>query len=353
VDAAEHLNADAMIPLLTHELAHVARSDYAINLAQSVIEALMFFSPGVHWISRRIRDAREYCCDDLVVGRCGHKSYIAALTTLAGLSAAGAARPVLNVAGPRLITRIRRLLQEDVMSHISVTRLVGQAGGLVLAGAAGVAVLPVSAAAVAASVQPQIQPASVPRRYNPDPVGSSIFVESIEKSQDAVCASATIRNDADVEVVGVRFGAVLATSQDPTPLAVVFSDEIPVRLAPGASTTLDPGLLTAADMPRQAIRGNPLALCALSGVRFANQYEWRIGRDQLIAANVWTPTELSREMIGKVPAGDRPGLCIDQNNKGSSPGLSIPVRHEPGRFAVCGRNGVWEYDKRFPLSPAP
>jgi hypothetical protein len=94
-------------------------------------------------------------------------------------------------------------------------------------------------------------------------------------------------------------------------------------------------------------------LCALSGVRFANQYEWRIGRDQLIAANVWTPTELSREMIGKVPAGDRPGLCIDQNNKGSSPGLSIPVRHEPGRFAVCGRNGVWEYDKRFPLSPAP
>jgi beta-lactamase regulating signal transducer with metallopeptidase domain len=356
VDAADHLNSDAMIPLLTHELAHVARSDYAINLAQSVIEALLFFSPGVHWISRRIRDSREYCCDDLVVDRCGHKSYVAALTTLAGLSAAGAARPVLNVAGPRLITRIRRLLQEGVMSHISVARLAGQAGGLVLAVAAGVAVLPISAAAVAASAQPQIQLASVPRRYNPDPVGSSIHVKSIETSQNAVCASAIIRNDADVEVVGVRFGALLSTMRDPTPLAVVFSDELPVRLAPGTSATVDPGLLTATDMPRQAIRGNPndpQALCALSGVRFANGYEWRIGRDQLMAANVWTPTELSREMIGKAPDSNRPGLCIDQNSKGSSPGLILAVRHEPGRWAVCGKNGVWEYDKSLSASLAP
>jgi beta-lactamase regulating signal transducer with metallopeptidase domain len=356
VDAAEHLNADAMIPLLTHELAHIARSDYAINLAQSVIEALLFLSPGVHWISRRIRDSREYCCDDLVVDRCGHKSYVAALTTLAGLSAAGAARPVLNVAGPRLITRIRRLLQEDVMSHVSVTRLVGQAGGLLLAVAAGVAVLPISAAAVAASVQPQIQPASVPRRYISEPVGSSIFVESIQTKQNAVCASAVIRNDADVAVVGVRFGALLSTMRDPTPLAVVFSDEIPVRVAPGASATVDPGLLTAADMPRQTIRGDandPQALCALSGVRFANGYEWRIGREQLMATNVWTPLELSREMIGKAPDSNRPGLCIDQNSKASGPGLLLPVRHEPGRWAVCGKNGVWEYDESFAARLAP
>lgn len=353
VDATEHLNSDAMIPLLTHELAHVARSDYAINLAQSVIEALMFFSPGVHWISRQIRDSREYCCDDLVVDRCGQQSYVAALTTLAGLSAAGAARPVLNVVGPRLITRIRRLLKEGVMPHVSVIRLVGQACGLVVAVAAGVAVLPLSASAVAASVQPPVQPASVPRRFNPDAVGSSVYVESIETSQNAVCASATIRNDADVEVVDVRFGALLSALPDQTPLAVVFSGEIPVRLAPGATATVNPEILTTADMSRQAIRGNPQALCALSGVRFANEYEWRIGRDQLIASNVWTPTELSREMIGKVPANDQSGLCIDQDNKGSSPGLIIAVRHEPGRWAVCGKNGVWEYAKLERASPGP
>jgi beta-lactamase regulating signal transducer with metallopeptidase domain len=353
VDAAEHLNSDAMIPLLTHELAHVARSDYAINLAQSVIEALLFFSPGVHWISRRIRDSREYCCDDLVVAHCGQKSYVAALTTLAGLSAAGAARPVLNVVGPRLITRIRRLLQEGVMSHISAARLAGQAGGLVLAMAAGVALLPLSAASVAASAQSQTLPASVPQRYISEPVGSSVFVESIKTNQNAVCASASIRNDADVEVVGVRFGAVLSEMRDPTPFAVVFSDEIPVRLAPGASATVNLGILTAADMPRQAIRGNPQALCALTAVRFANGYHWGLDRDQLMAANVGTHMELSREMIGKVPASDRAGLCIDQNNKGSSPGLILPVRHEPGRWAVCGRNGVWEYDKRLSASPAP
>jgi hypothetical protein len=82
-------------------------------------------------------------------------------------------------------------------------------------------------------------------------------------------------------------------------------------------------------------------------------YQWGLNRDQLIAANVGTHMELSREMIGKTPDSNRPRLCIDQNNKGSSPGLILPVRHEPGRWAVCGKNGVWEYDERFAASLAP
>lgn len=53
--------------LLLHELAHIRRHDYFINLFQSVLEILFFFHPAVWWISRIVREEREHCCDDLVL----------------------------------------------------------------------------------------------------------------------------------------------------------------------------------------------------------------------------------------------------------------------------------------------
>jgi beta-lactamase regulating signal transducer with metallopeptidase domain len=50
--------------LLAHELAHVARYDFLLNLLQSVIEVLCFHHPVVWWLSRRVRTARELLCDD-------------------------------------------------------------------------------------------------------------------------------------------------------------------------------------------------------------------------------------------------------------------------------------------------
>ena len=44
--------------LLAHELGHVRRHDYLVNLVQNVIEALLFYHPAVWWISRRIRHER-------------------------------------------------------------------------------------------------------------------------------------------------------------------------------------------------------------------------------------------------------------------------------------------------------
>jgi len=41
--------------ILAHELAHILRQDYLINLLQSVIETLLFYHPAVWWISRQIR----------------------------------------------------------------------------------------------------------------------------------------------------------------------------------------------------------------------------------------------------------------------------------------------------------
>jgi len=53
--------------LIAHELAHVKRYDYFINLIQSLVEVFLFYHPAVKWISKQIRTDREYCCDDIAV----------------------------------------------------------------------------------------------------------------------------------------------------------------------------------------------------------------------------------------------------------------------------------------------
>ena len=57
--------------LIAHELAHIRRRDYAVNLLQTIAEALLFFHPGVWWVSARIRQEREHCCDDAAVAVTG------------------------------------------------------------------------------------------------------------------------------------------------------------------------------------------------------------------------------------------------------------------------------------------
>lgn len=114
--------------VIAHELGHVRRLDPLVNVLQSLIEALFFYHPGARWLSRRIRDEREYCCDDLAVRVAGDPiAYAYALTELEARRAVSAANPsplpavtatAINPQGGALMTRIRRLVQP---SHHSVT----------------------------------------------------------------------------------------------------------------------------------------------------------------------------------------------------------------------------------------
>lgn len=68
--------------ILLHELAHIRRRDYLINLFQQFLEAIFFFNPAVLWISRLIREEREACCDEIVISHVPQKaSYLNALLT--------------------------------------------------------------------------------------------------------------------------------------------------------------------------------------------------------------------------------------------------------------------------------
>ncbi|MFC3560375.1 M56 family metallopeptidase [Pedobacter jamesrossensis] len=68
--------------ILCHELAHIKRRDYLVNLLQSFIEIVFFFNPAILWVSKLIRNERENCCDDLAVLHMDDKrNYVKALIT--------------------------------------------------------------------------------------------------------------------------------------------------------------------------------------------------------------------------------------------------------------------------------
>lgn len=69
-----NLPQDQIEAILLHELAHIRRKDYFINLIQSFAEILFFFNPGVLWVSSIIKEERENCCDDIAVGITKSKS---------------------------------------------------------------------------------------------------------------------------------------------------------------------------------------------------------------------------------------------------------------------------------------
>ena len=65
------LNNAQLEMLILHELAHIKRHDYLVNFIQTLVEILLFFHPAVLWVSKQMRNEREYCSDDIAVQHCG------------------------------------------------------------------------------------------------------------------------------------------------------------------------------------------------------------------------------------------------------------------------------------------
>ncbi len=100
--------------LLAHELAHIKRLDYLVNLLQHALEMLLFYHPAIWWLSRQVRMERELICDELAAGILGEPRRLALalkeldhfqLTTHQLAQAAH---------GGNLMKRIRNLIQPDL-----------------------------------------------------------------------------------------------------------------------------------------------------------------------------------------------------------------------------------------------
>lgn len=102
--------------LIAHELAHISRYDYLVNLIQNLIEMLLFFHPAVWWISKKIRNEREHIADDLAARILGEPRRLA--LALQELETLQFSTPQLAQAahGGNLMSRIKRLVRPEVQA---------------------------------------------------------------------------------------------------------------------------------------------------------------------------------------------------------------------------------------------
>jgi beta-lactamase regulating signal transducer with metallopeptidase domain len=109
---ATSLTPTELDALLAHELAHIRRHDYLVNLLQTLTETLLFYHPAVWLLSWSIRIQREHCCDDAAIAACGSKiQYARALSAIECRRAApGLAMSVFGRRKNMTLHRIRRIL---------------------------------------------------------------------------------------------------------------------------------------------------------------------------------------------------------------------------------------------------
>ncbi|HTJ10610.1 MAG TPA: M56 family metallopeptidase [Dinghuibacter sp.] len=106
------LPQDQLEAVLLHELAHIRRRDYMVNLIQGIVEAALFFNPAVWWISSLIREERENCCDDIAIRATASKAQL--IHALVAFQEYSLAAPAFAVAFPGrrnpLLDRVKRIV---------------------------------------------------------------------------------------------------------------------------------------------------------------------------------------------------------------------------------------------------
>ena len=103
--------------ILLHELAHIRRKDYLVNLVQSFAEVVFFFNPALLWISSLIREERENCCDDVAISQTKNKKqFIHALVAFQEYATHPSNnQPAIAFAGRKnyLLSRVKRIIYNE------------------------------------------------------------------------------------------------------------------------------------------------------------------------------------------------------------------------------------------------
>ena len=195
--AAMGITPQQLRAVLAHELAHIKRHDYLVNIFQVVVETIFFYHPAVWWTSKQIRIERELCCDDVAVSSCGDPvGYARALTTLARQQLAS---PALAMAatGGSLLHRVQRLIGAE-------PRELGPArvpGVIVVALAIGCVVLNLDW--LQAFGQSQV-PADAPR----------FDVASVKVNRQNNNQISLMRQNGTYSALGVSLGVLIRTAYD-------------------------------------------------------------------------------------------------------------------------------------------
>jgi beta-lactamase regulating signal transducer with metallopeptidase domain len=107
------LPPDQVEAVLLHELAHIRRRDFLVNVVQHFAETIFFFNPALLWLSARIREEREHCCDDIAIGVTQSRNgYIQALVSFQEFQLAPRTKYAMAFPGRKkqLLDRVKRIL---------------------------------------------------------------------------------------------------------------------------------------------------------------------------------------------------------------------------------------------------
>lgn len=72
IGAINRLNVEEVEAILAHELAHIKRNDYLVNILINVTESIFYFHPAMWWLGSQIKAEREHCCDDIAIATLGN-----------------------------------------------------------------------------------------------------------------------------------------------------------------------------------------------------------------------------------------------------------------------------------------
>ncbi|MBX7245951.1 MAG: M56 family metallopeptidase [Candidatus Sumerlaeaceae bacterium] len=170
--------------VLAHELAHIRRHDALINLLQSFAETLLFHHPAVWWLGARIREEREFCCDDVAVQFCGGPApYLAALVRLEESRIAPVPSAAMAANGGSLLARGRRLVLGESRAASPGT-LGALAAALTIVAAVLLALVPSRPARATAEAPLTAMPAS--ETLNRDRMTERLLVEANQRLQRTV-----------------------------------------------------------------------------------------------------------------------------------------------------------------------
>ncbi len=113
VAAINNLTTEEVETIILHELAHIKRHDYLLNMIQTLIETILFFNPFVWLLSAIVRREREHCCDDIVVASSASPlPYAKALALLEQTRVNNSALTMAATGNKKqLLTRIKRIME--------------------------------------------------------------------------------------------------------------------------------------------------------------------------------------------------------------------------------------------------
>jgi bla regulator protein blaR1 len=126
------LSPEQLESILWHELAHIRRRDYLVNILQGLVETVFFFNPGLLWLSSLIRAEREACCDDMVLNRTNRKAnYLEALLAFGNEDNSGMPLAMSIGSGNQLRDRLKRMIDKE-NKRLNMAEKVVLVAGLVI-----------------------------------------------------------------------------------------------------------------------------------------------------------------------------------------------------------------------------